>query len=107
MYNKYMERDQIDKLLKISANRLKELRIAKNLTIEELSKIIKIPRSTISRYENNQTQPNTENIIKYCLIFDETPEYILGLEDIDRHREEDTFEFSYKDKYTEYKHKRR
>lgn len=89
----------------IIAKRLKELRENRHLTLVQLAEQIKIPRATISRYENGTTSPTADNIIKYAVFFNETADYILGLEDIDGHKETIEYDFEYSHKDTKLIHK--
>jgi transcriptional regulator with XRE-family HTH domain len=63
------------------AKRLKDLREEKNLTQDELSKILNVVRTNIGKYENGDIDLNTSLLVKYSEYFDCSPEYILGLED--------------------------
>lgn len=87
--------------------RLKNLRKEKGLTQKELALKIDNAQSAIYYWESNKQEPTISALKKLCLFFDVTADYLIGLEDMDGHRESETYEFSYKDKYTEYKHKRR
>lgn len=89
----------------IIAKRLKELRENRHLTLVQLAEQIKIPRATISRYENGTTSPTADNIIKYAVFFNETADYILGLEDMDGHKEIYDYNFEYQHEGTILKHK--
>ena len=89
----------------IIAKRLKELRENRHLTLVQSAEQIKIPRATISRYENGTTSPTADNIIKYAVFFNETADYILGLEDIDGHKETIEYDFEYSHKDTKLIHK--
>ncbi|MFZ2354115.1 helix-turn-helix domain-containing protein [Paucilactobacillus nenjiangensis] len=65
-------------------NRIKELRKEKGLTLDELSEAIKIPRATISRYENGNSEPKLETWQKLADYFDVIVGYIQGVSDIKR-----------------------
>lgn len=56
--------------------RIKELREAKNLNQEELSKILNIEQSTLSYYENNKRRPSLEVLIKMANFFGVSLDYI-------------------------------
>lgn len=60
--------------------RLKELRTEKGLSLLALGKIIEISDATICRWENNQTDIVSENLIKLALFFEVSTDYLLGLE---------------------------
>lgn len=63
------------------AQRVRELRNEKGLTIYALSKLTNISDSSISRWENGQSDIRGEQIITLCEFFDVTAGYLLGLED--------------------------
>ncbi len=58
--------------------RLKELRNQNNLTQLELSKILDVSKSNISKYESGDVEPNIELIHKMSNYFDVTTDYLLG-----------------------------
>ena len=60
---------------------LKELRIDKNISIQELSRKVGLGSSSISRWENNQADIKSEQLIVLAKFFDVTTDYLLGLED--------------------------
>lgn len=62
-------------------NRLKELRKEKNITLVELSKELDIPRSTLSRYENGDSEPKQETWDKIAAFFDVSTAYLMGVSD--------------------------
>lgn len=63
------------------AERLRELRLEKGLTQQELSKKINISTACINRWENNLRVPNIDSIIVLCKFFDCSADYLIGLED--------------------------
>lgn len=63
------------------AERIKELRLSKEMTIMDLSKATGISKSSISRWENGQSDINGRNLIILAEYFDVTAGYILGIED--------------------------
>lgn len=63
------------------AERLRELRLEKGLTQQELSKKINISTACINRWEKNLRVPNIDSIIVLCKFFDCSADYIIGLED--------------------------
>lgn len=60
--------------------RLKELRIENGLKRSELAKIMHIPLSTLTNYENETRQPPYSLLIEFAKYFDESIDYILGYE---------------------------
>jgi len=66
--------------MKIFAERLRELRQEKGLSMLALSKLIKIGDASISRWENCQSTVNGEQLIILAKFFNVTAGYLLGLE---------------------------
>lgn len=64
---------------KIYKNRIKEVRKAKNFSLEEVGKAIGVGNSTISRYENGDREPSFENWKKLADFFDVSVPYLQGL----------------------------
>lgn len=61
--------------------RIKQLREAKNLTQEELARLLDTKRQTISKYEKEiVTNIPSDRIERMAEVLDTTPEYILGWE---------------------------
>ncbi|BAB05007.1 helix-turn-helix transcriptional regulator [Halalkalibacterium halodurans] len=58
--------------------RLRSLRINKKLSQEELAKTLGLNRSTLARYELENTQPDYETLTKMADFFQVTTDYILG-----------------------------
>jgi len=65
--------------MKIFAERLKELRLEKGLSIEKLAKQIGIGHASISRWENCQAIVNGEQLITLAKFFNVSIDYLLGL----------------------------
>lgn len=63
------------------ASRLKDLRISKGLTMEQLGKDIGSTRATISNFENEQRKPSLEMIIKLADYFQVSIDYLVGRTD--------------------------
>ena len=61
--------------------RLKELRIANNLSQMQLAHKLNISQSAIAKWELGKTEPTASAIILLAQFFDETSDYLLGLED--------------------------
>ncbi len=57
---------------------LKELRLAKGLTQNELSKLLRISRSTIGMYENGSREPDFETLELIADYFNVDTDYLLG-----------------------------
>ena len=63
------------------AQRLKELRIDKGLSIQALSKEVKIGVASICRWENQQADVKGTQLVALAKFFDVTIDYLMGLED--------------------------
>lgn len=69
--------------MKDFGNRIKELRIEKNLTQKELAKILNIRNTTISAWEKDIAEPPFETLVYFCKLFNVSADYLLGLENDD------------------------
>ncbi|MHB9949470.1 transcriptional regulator [Clostridium botulinum] len=58
--------------------RLKELREEKELTQEELGKLLSVSRQTVSGYEAEIIEPNINNLVRLADIFNVSLDYLLG-----------------------------
>ena len=61
--------------------KLKELRIDKGLSIQALSKEVKIGVASICRWENQQADVKGTQLVTLAKFFDVTIDYLMGLED--------------------------
>lgn len=57
--------------------RIKELREEKELTQEELGKLISISKASLSKYEADIIQPNNETIVFLANFFNVSTDYLL------------------------------
>lgn len=62
-------------------DRIKQLRIAKKLTQEELGKIINVTKVSVSGYENGNRTPDTDTLQKMADYFDVSTDFLLGREE--------------------------
>ena len=62
-------------------DRLKELRTAKNLSQMQLAIQTNLSQSAIAKWELGRTEPTASAIITLAKFFNETSDYLLGLED--------------------------
>lgn len=60
--------------------RLKELRLEKNLTQPELAKILGVSNGMISFWENDKYEPTATNIANVAKFFNVSTDFLLGLE---------------------------
>lgn len=65
---------------KLSA-KLKELRLDKGLSMNELSKELGVGIATISRWENGQADVKSDQLLLLAKYFKVTTDYLLGIED--------------------------
>jgi len=61
--------------------RLKELRIEKNLQQKDLAEIINVSKSAVSGWEVGRNQPNYEILMKLASYFEISIDYLLGYND--------------------------
>ncbi|MBO7149747.1 MAG: helix-turn-helix transcriptional regulator [Clostridia bacterium] len=61
--------------------RLKELRLEKELTQKELADALKTNNSSVCDWECGRTEPSIEMILNICRLFEVSADYLLGLED--------------------------
>ncbi|MDR1771737.1 MAG: helix-turn-helix domain-containing protein [Hungatella sp.] len=59
-------------------DRLKDLRISKNLTQSELAELLQVTKSAVSSYENDTRLPSIDVLVKMSKIFHVTIDNILG-----------------------------
>lgn len=60
-------------------NRIKELREDSDIKQKEIANILNITQQQYSLYENGIREPKLEHIIKLCLFYNVTADYILNL----------------------------
>jgi len=65
----------------IFGKRLKELRVENDLSIRQLSKLVGIDATCISRWEREITIVNGDQLIVFAKFFNVTTDYLLGLTD--------------------------
>ena len=63
-------------------NRIKELRLAKQLKQVELAQIIGMSQSSLSGYESGKIEPDQDTLVRLSKIFDVSIDYLLGISDI-------------------------
>ena len=67
--------------------KLKEIRENRGLTQEQGAKIIKVDRSSISKYENGSRKLDQEQIIELVKALNTTADYFLGLSEQEEKKE--------------------
>lgn len=60
------------------SERLKQLRLEKDLRQDQLAKLVHMEKSSISMYENDVRQPSYEVLLRYADIFGVSVDYLLG-----------------------------
>ena len=65
----------------IFAERLKDLRLEKELAQEALAEELGLSHGLISLWENGLREPKMSNLILLAKYFDVTVDYLVGLED--------------------------
>ncbi len=73
--------DKFKERKKMIADRLKELRIKRNLTQGDVAKEIDINRGTYAGYEIERTEPNTEVLTRLAIFYDVSMDYLCCLTD--------------------------
>ena len=66
--------------VKVFANRLRELRIEKCLSMKQLAKAIDTTDAAISNWENCINEPKISYLVKLAMFFNVSTDYLLGLE---------------------------
>lgn len=61
--------------------KLKELRIEKNMSRNQLANLLFVNPRTISYWELGQRECNLEQLVKIAQVFHVSTDYLLGLED--------------------------
>ena len=61
-------------------NKLKTLRIQRQMTLKDVACRVGVSKSIVSAYENGSRRPSYEMLIKLARLFDVTTDYLLGLE---------------------------
>lgn len=62
----------------VTGTRIKQLRKQNGLTQEELGKKMGVIKQTVSSWENNISEPNSEILLNLASFFDVTTDYLLG-----------------------------
>ncbi|MBE6806108.1 MAG: helix-turn-helix transcriptional regulator [Ruminococcaceae bacterium] len=60
-------------------DRLTELRIDKDIDQKEIAKLLDCQQSAISKYEQRRNKYKIEDLIKLCIFYGVSADYILGL----------------------------
>lgn len=79
-------------------NKLKKIRLSKNISQFTLAEIFNTTKGTISKWENGKLEPDIETIKKLAKFFDTSIDYLLDYENYD-------YDFEYKHNETSLIHK--
>ena len=63
------------------AIRLKEIRLEKELSQNQLAKLLCISKQNISDWENGKSETSFEMLVNIAKFFEVSTDYLLGLED--------------------------
>lgn len=64
--------------------KLKELRERSGMTQEQLAELMRLSKSTISQYENQERAPSPHILVKIASVFHVSTDYLLGVDEIRR-----------------------
>ena len=67
--------------MKVFAERLRELRLEKNLSMKQLAKEINTTDAAVSNWENEINEPKISYLKALALYFGVSTDYLLGLDD--------------------------
>ena len=62
-------------------DRLKELRIEKNLTQDKLAKLVGMSKMTISHWESGYCEPSIAQLVMLSNLFEVSVDYLVGKTD--------------------------
>ena len=68
-------------------NNIRQLRIEKGITQEQLGQVLNVQKSAISKYELGRTQPSTDILEKLADYFEVSIDYLLGKTNFRNHIE--------------------
>lgn len=68
--------------MKISGNRIRELRLSKSLNQEQLAEKIGLTKQAISQYERGDRKPSIDALQALCDFFNVSSDYLLGRESV-------------------------
>ena len=63
--------------------RIRELRIAKNFTQDDLAEKLSVSTATVRSWERDISSPPHETLVKICRMYCVSSDYLLGLTDVD------------------------
>lgn len=60
------------------ADRLKELRMEKNMTQEQIGEILQVKKYSVYTYEKGRSEPNIDGLIALADFFEVSVDYLVG-----------------------------
>ena len=60
--------------------RIRKLRLERNLSQVDLAKKLNVTKQSVSNWENDNIQPSIEMLVKLAAVFSVSTDYLLGLE---------------------------
>lgn len=63
---------------KIVGNSIRDARVARNLTQKQLGDLCGMADSAIRRYESGRGNPTLKTLVKFMIVLDICPAYLLG-----------------------------
>ena len=63
------------------STRIKELRVARNLSQVQMAKLLGVTKQSISNWENNNIQPSVDMLVSIARLFSVSTDYMLCLDD--------------------------
>ena len=67
--------------MEIFANRLKELRHEKSMTLKQVSSLLDMPLMTYANYEQGKREPSLSTLYLLCDFYDVSADYLIGRTD--------------------------
>lgn len=64
--------------MKIFAERLKELRVEKNISQGKLAMLLEVSPAVVCYWETDRSEPTAPNLVKISDFFDVSVDYLLG-----------------------------
>lgn len=68
--------------MKILSERLKQLRLERDLIQDDIAKTLSSTRSTVGNWETGRADPDLETLVKIAELFDVSLDYLLGKSDV-------------------------
>ncbi len=60
--------------------RIRQLRLEKNMSQVDLAKRLSVTKQSVSNWENDNIQPSIDMLVKIAQVFSVSTDYMLGLE---------------------------